>query len=67
MHFAPTSTSWLDMVERSFRDITHPRIRRGSFTSVQALELAIDLYVAYNNIDCQPFVWTASAKAFWPW
>jgi hypothetical protein len=47
MHFTPTSASWLNMVERFFRDITDKRIRRDSFTSVQELELAIDLYVAH--------------------
>jgi transposase len=46
MHFTPTSASWLNMVERFFRDITDKRIRRDSFTSVAELELAIDLYVA---------------------
>jgi transposase len=49
MHFTPTSASWLNMVERFFRDITDKRIRRDSFTSVAELELAIDLYVAHHN------------------
>jgi hypothetical protein len=62
MHFTPTSASWLNMVERFFRDITDKRIRRDSFTSVQELELAIDLYVAHHNIDPKPFIWTASAR-----
>ena len=62
MHFTPTSASWLNMVERFFRDITDKRIRRDSFTSVQELELAIDLYVAHHNINPKPFIWTASAK-----
>jgi transposase len=62
MHFTPTSASWLNMVERFFRDITDKRIRRDSFTSVAELELAIDLYVAHHNIDPKPFIWTASAK-----
>jgi len=51
MHFTPTSASWLNMVERFFRDITDKRIRRDSFTGVAELELAIDLYVAHRNID----------------
>ena len=62
MHFTPTSASWLNMVERFFRDITDKRIRRDSFTSVAELELAIDLYVAHHNINPKPFIWTASAK-----
>jgi transposase len=62
MHFTPTGASWLNMVERFFRDITDKRIRRDSFTSVAELELAIDLYVAHHNIDPKPFIWTASAS-----
>jgi transposase len=62
MHFTPTSASWLNMVERFFRDITDKRIRRESFTSVAELELAIDLYVAHHNIDPKPFIWTARAS-----
>ena len=62
MHFTPTSASWLNMVERFFRDITDKRIRRDSFTSVAELELAIDLYVAHHNIDPKPFIWTKSAR-----
>jgi transposase len=57
MHFTPTGASWLNMVERFFRDITDKRIRRDSFTSVPELELAIDLYVANHNIDPKPFIW----------
>ena len=59
MHFTPTSASWLNMVERFFRDITDKRIRRDSFTSVAELELAIDLYVTHHNIDPKPLIWTA--------
>ena len=62
MHFTPTSASWLNMVERFFRDITDKRIRRDSFTSVADLELAIDLYAAHHNIDPKPFIWTARAS-----
>ena len=62
MHFTPTSASWLNMVERFFRDISENRIRRDSFTSVAELELAIDLYVAHHNIDPKPFIWTATAS-----
>ena len=62
MHFTPTSASWLNMVERFFRDITDKRIRRDSLTSVAELELAIDLYVAHHNIQPKPFIWTARAS-----
>jgi transposase len=66
MHITPTSASWLNMVERFFRDITDKRIRRNSFTSVAELELAIDLYVAHHNIDPKPFIWTARATDILP-
>jgi transposase len=62
MHFTPTSASWLNMVERCFRDISENRIRRDSFTSVPELELAIDLYVEHHNANPKPFIWTASAS-----
>jgi transposase len=62
MHFTPTSASWLNMVERFFRDISENRIKRDSFTSVAELELAIDLYIAHHNANPKPFIWTASAS-----
>ena len=62
MHFTPTSASWLNMVERFFRDITTERIRRGVFTSVPELEAAIDEYVAHHNVNPKPFIWTKSAR-----
>src|SRR5438105_12229151 len=62
MHFAPTSASWLNMVERFFRDLTTERRRRGVFTSVPELITAIDEYVAHHNIDPKPFIWTKSAR-----
>ena len=61
MHFTPTSASWLNMVERFFRDITVNRLRRGVFTSVPELVAAIDAYVAHHNIKPKPFIWTKSA------
>ena len=61
MHFTPTSASWLNMVERFFRDITVNRLRRGVFTSVPELVAAIDEYVANHNINPKPFIWTKSA------
>ena len=61
MHFTPTSASWLNMVERFFRDITVNRLRRGVFTSAPELVAAIDEYVAQHNIKPKPFIWTKSA------
>jgi transposase len=62
MHFTPTSSSWLNMVERWFRQITDQRIRRGVFRSVPELIEAIDAYIADHNRDPKPFVWTAKAE-----
>ena len=62
MHFTPTSSSWLNMVERFFRDITDKRIRRGVFTSVPELEAAINDYIAVHNENPKPFIWTAKAS-----
>ena len=62
MHFTPTSASWLNMVERFFRDISENRLRRGVFTSVPELVTAIDEYIAHHNIDPKPFIWTKSAR-----
>jgi len=62
MHFTPTSASWLNMVERFFRDLTTERLRRGVFTSVPELITAIDEYVAHHNVDPKPFIWTKSAR-----
>jgi transposase len=59
MHFTPTSASWLNMVERFFRDITTERLRRGVFTSVPELEAAINDYVAHHNTNPKPFIWSA--------
>ena len=62
MHFTPTSSSWLNMVERWFRQITDQRIRRGVFRSVPELIAAIDAYIAEHNRDPKPFVWAAKAE-----
>lgn len=63
MHFTPTASSWLNLVERWFRDITDKRIRRGVFHSVKQLITAIDDYVAEHNESPRSFVWTAKAEA----
>jgi len=62
MHFTPTSASWLNLVERWFREITDKRIRRGVFKSVDDLVVAIMDYLAANNAAPKPFVWTASME-----
>jgi transposase/DNA-binding CsgD family transcriptional regulator len=62
MHFTPTSASWLNMVERFFRDITTARLRRGAFTSVPELVQAIDHYIVHHNAQPKPFIWTKSAR-----
>lgn len=62
MHFTPTSASWLNMVERFFRDITTEQIRRGVFTSVAELIAAINHYVTHHNTQPKPFIWTKSAR-----
>jgi len=61
MHFTPTSASWLNMIERFFRDLTANRVRRGVFRSVPELVTAIDGYIAQHNQRPKPFVWTAKA------
>jgi len=61
-HFIPTSSSWLNLVERWFRELTEKRIRRGNFYSVEELIAAIEEYMQDNNRQPKPFVWTASAE-----
>jgi transposase len=61
LHFTPTSSSWLNQVERFFAEITAKRIRRGAFRSVAALEQAIKEYLEDHNRNPRPFVWTADA------
>ena len=61
MHFTPTSSSWLNLVERVFGDLTAKQLRRGVFRSVPELIAAIDAYIAQCNAQPTPFVWTKSA------
>jgi transposase len=58
LHFIPTSSSWLNLIERWFGEITRKRIRRGVFHSVPDLIAAIEEYIQLNNQDPKPFVWT---------
>jgi transposase len=62
LHFTPTSSSWLNLVERWFRDLTVRAIRRGVFRSVPELIAAIEEYLQANNENPKPFVWTATAE-----
>jgi transposase len=62
MHFIPTSSSWLNLVERWFREISEKRIRRESFTNVAELVETIQDFLEHNNENPRPFVWTASAE-----
>lgn len=62
LHFTPTSSSWLNLVERFFAEITRQRIRRGVFTSVADLEAAILAYLGHRNQEPRPFTWTASVE-----
>ena len=63
LHFTPTSSSWLNLVERWFAEITRKRIRRGVFTSVPELVTAIEEFIRLNNNSPKPFVWTKTAEA----
>jgi hypothetical protein len=63
LRFTPTSSSWLNLVERWFRELTEKRVRRGGFGSVPELIHAIKEYLAASNADLKPLVWKASAKA----
>jgi len=61
LHFTPTSSSWLNLIERWFGKLTAKAIRRGVFHSVPDLITAIETYLSANNQDPQPFTWTATA------
>lgn len=62
VHFTPTSSSWLNQIERWFAEITRKRIRRGTFRSVRDLVTAIPDYIRAYNKNPQPFHWVASAS-----
>lgn len=60
-HFTPTSASWLNMIERFFRDLTDKGLRRGAFRNVNELVEAIEGYIEEHNTHPKPFIWTATA------
>ncbi len=62
-HFVPTSSSWLNLVERWFGELTAKAIRRGSFASVADLESAIAQFLEAWNENPKPFVWTATVES----
>ncbi len=62
MHFTPTSASWLNMVERFFRDLSENQLRRAAFRSVPDLVSTIEQYIVKHNRDPKPFIWTAKAS-----
>ena len=61
VRFTPTSASWLNMVDRFFRDITHNRIRRRVFQDLEQFITAIGDYIYVHNQNPRPFIWTARA------
>lgn len=62
-HFIPTSSSWLNLIERWFRELTDKSIRRGVFRSVPELKNSIDEFIESWNDNPRPFVWTASVES----
>ena len=62
IHFIPTSSSWLNVIERFFRDLTDKGLRRGAFGSVPALIAAIHGYIAEHNDDPKPFIWRKTVQ-----
>ena len=63
LHFIPTSSSWLNLIERWFSDISTKRIRRGSFKNVKELIMVIKKYIESHNQNPKVFVWTASVES----
>jgi transposase len=61
VYFTPTGSSWLNRVERFFRDLTQNRLRRGVFRDVEELVTAIGDYIDQHNERPKPFIWTAKA------
>jgi transposase len=61
VYFTPTSASWLNMIERFFRDLTQNRLRRGVFQDLEKLIMAIGEYIDGHNQNPKPFIWTAKA------
>lgn len=62
LHYTPTSSSWLNLIERWFKELTDKRLRRGTFSSVTELTEAITSWAAHWNLDPKPFIWKATAE-----
>jgi transposase len=62
LHFTPTSASWLNLIERWFKELTDKRLRRGVFSSVADLKDAIDTWAEHWNDDPTPFIWHVPAQ-----
>ena len=62
LHFTPKSSSWVNLVERFFKELTERRLRRGVFSSVDELVHAIELWIEHWNDDPKPFVWHKTAQ-----
>ena len=57
LHFTPTGSSWMNLVERFFRDLSEDALKDGSFTGVRELQSAIEAYLAARNLEPKPYVW----------
>jgi transposase len=62
LHYTPTSSSWLNLIERWFKELTDKRLRRGTFTSVADLIAAITTWAEHWNTNPKPFIWKATAE-----
>ena len=62
IHYTPTSSSWLNLVERFFADLTNDVVRDGSFTSVRQLVRDIETYLAERNLNPKPYKWKAEGE-----
>ena len=62
IHYTPTSSSWLNLVERFFADLTNDVVREGSFTSVRQLVRDIETYLAERNLNPKPYKWKAKGE-----
>jgi transposase len=62
LHFTPTGSSWLNLIERFFADLTQDAIRGGSFTSVRQLIVAIEEYLALRNLQPKRYLWKARGE-----
>lgn len=62
VYFTPTSASWLNMIERFFRDLTQNRLKRGVFRDLEELIMAVESYIDRHNEKPKPFIWTAAAR-----